>query len=119
MRLLKVACLGISTLLYLTINIQVSAEPEKNAKIDPSHSQINYDRCINLHRNKKYREAISACTVAIDTSHKMHLSYAYGYRASSYFRLGDKINARKDLEAGDKAGGITSEFVLMVLGDDI
>ena len=119
MRSLYFNYLLISVILILIIALPTLAEPKSELAVDHSQSQAKYDICAALYRDKKYRGAISACTDAIKFSHKLNLSFLYGYRASSYFRLGDKKNAKKDLETGDKTGGNTSKFIYMVLGEDI
>ena len=99
----------------LTMASEDAKKPENYAQILAKH-----DLCVATHREKKYKEAISVCTDAIKVAnHNLNISLLYGYRASSYFRLGDKTNAKKDLDVGDKIGGKTREFVYMVLGDDI
>ena len=119
MRLLKFIYLLMSTLSCLLIALPVLADKEQESMTVHSQSQARYDQCVALHSEKNYREAIPACTDAIKIAHRKNLSFLYGYRASSYHRLGDKENAKKDIEAGNKTGGDTTKFVYMVLGDEI
>ena len=104
----------------LAIALPVTADTKEESVIDYAKIQARYDQCVATHRAKKYKEAISVCTDAINIAHdKLNISLLYGYRASSYYRLGDREKAKKDQNIGNEIGGKTREFVYMVLGDDI
>jgi tetratricopeptide (TPR) repeat protein len=94
---------------YVDQAVQVASQGAGNVVGTNDQSLIWYDLGMAYDAKKNPDKAIEAFTKAIETRRDNH--QAKFQRGQVYFRKGDLVNAKRDLEDFNKSGGASLEFI--------